>query len=223
MAAVAFFDVDGTLTRVHLWKAIMAYFKTHRLRSWTHRAFWAWHMLQYPFYKLGWLSETAFRRQWAAHLAWYVRGFTQEQAQEVWDWVVGVFLPPHWRSETRQRLEEHLARGDVVVLVSAAPLPLIRHIARHLGTEHAVATAFETRDGRYTGRVVPPVCIGPEKPRMAFRYLQEQGIPFHPQDAWAYADALSDLELLAAVGHPVVVGQDPALRRIARERGWEVL
>lgn len=220
---VAFFDVDGTLTTVHLWQAYMAYFRRHGLRQWTHRAFWAWHMLQYPFYRLGWLSETRFRRSWAAHLAWYVRDMPLDHAEAIWDWVVEVYLPPYWRAETRRRLEEHLAQGHQVVLVSAAPLPLIQRVARHLGVPHAVATAFEHRKGRYTGRVVPPVCIGPEKPRLAFRYLQERGIPFHPQEAWAYADALSDLELLTSVGHPVVVGEDPQLRHLAQTRSWEVL
>ena len=39
----------------------------------------------------------------------------------------------------------------------------------------------------------------------------------------AYSDSHTDLPFLEAVGHPVVVNPDRALRRIAAERGWPVL
>ena len=81
--AVAFFDVDGTLTATRLWKAYMAYFQQHRTRRWTHAMFMAWHMPLYFLHRRGLLSETRFRRQWAAHLAWYVQGWTVDQAQDI--------------------------------------------------------------------------------------------------------------------------------------------
>jgi hypothetical protein len=41
--------------------------------------------------------------------------------------------------------------------------------------------------------------------------------------SYAYSDSESDLPMLECVGHPVVVNPDATLRRIARERGWEVV
>jgi phosphoserine phosphatase len=41
--------------------------------------------------------------------------------------------------------------------------------------------------------------------------------------SWAYGDHSSDLPMLEQVRTPVVVGDDAALTRLARERGWEVL
>ncbi len=223
MPTVAFFDVDGTLTTTNLWKAYMAYFQRHGHRQWTHRLFMAVHLPQYFLYKRGLLKEETFRGRWAAHLAWYVRGYTLEEAEPIWEWAVATYLRSHWRAASVARLREHLNRGDTVVLVSAAPLPLIQRVARHLGTPHAVATPLEVKDGRYTGRAVPPVCIGRHKPERAFAYLRKQGIPVNPKDAWAYADAISDLPLLEAVGHPVAVTPTPELAALARERGWEIL
>ncbi|HET8659678.1 MAG TPA: HAD-IB family hydrolase, partial [Micromonosporaceae bacterium] len=37
-----------------------------------------------------------------------------------------------------------------------------------------------------------------------------------------YSDSANDLPMLSAVGHPVAVNPDTALRRQARLRGWEV-
>ena len=38
----------------------------------------------------------------------------------------------------------------------------------------------------------------------------------------AYSDSHSDLPLLEAVGHPVVVNPDRGLRREAERRGWPI-
>ena len=41
-------------------------------------------------------------------------------------------------------------------------------------------------------------------------------------ESFAYSDSITDLPMLEAVGHPVVVNPDRDLRRIALERGWEI-
>ena len=42
-------------------------------------------------------------------------------------------------------------------------------------------------------------------------------------DSYAYSDSESDLPMLRAVGHPVVVNPDAALREIATREGWEII
>jgi phosphoserine phosphatase len=49
------------------------------------------------------------------------------------------------------------------------------------------------------------------------------GLGVSTQDCWGYGDHASDLGLLRAVGHPVVIGDDPVLAAHAREHGWPVL
>ena len=41
-------------------------------------------------------------------------------------------------------------------------------------------------------------------------------------ESWAYSDSITDLPMLEAVGHPVVVNPDRSLLRIAKSREWEV-
>ena len=41
--------------------------------------------------------------------------------------------------------------------------------------------------------------------------------------SWAYSDSASDLPMLRAVGHAVVVNPDPELTRVAKEEGWDVM
>lgn len=218
----AFFDVDGTLTDTRVWEGLMAYFRERSLRRWTHRAFWAYHMPYYLLLKARLISQGAFRRPWAAHLAWYLRGYSPQQAEAIWDWVVEEFLSRHWRMDTRRLLEDHRSAGDLVMLVSAGPQPLLERIAREVGAGHVVATEFELRQGHYTGRSLEPVCIDENKAALAKSYLELHKLVIDFQASCAYADAISDLHLLEMVGNPVAVYPDDELSSVAVARGWRV-
>ena len=41
-------------------------------------------------------------------------------------------------------------------------------------------------------------------------------------ESFAYSDSVTDVPMLEAVGHPVVVNPDSDLERLAVERGWEI-
>jgi HAD superfamily hydrolase (TIGR01490 family) len=219
----AFFDVDGTLTRVRVWKGMLEYFQERRLRRGTHLLYMLLHYPTYVLRKLGLMSEAAFRRPWAADMAWYFRDETPEGCQDIWNWITDQYLPGNWRDDVREILESHLAAGEAVVLVSSGPLPLIQHIAHHLGTDHAVGTDLETRDGRYTGRSLKPICIDTYKASMAQDYLQKNSFNIDLTGSHSYADSTSDLPILEMVGHPVAVYPDIDLLKIAKMRKWKIL
>ena len=41
--------------------------------------------------------------------------------------------------------------------------------------------------------------------------------------SYAYSDSYTDLPMLEAVGHPVVVNPDRVLAKVAKEREWDVM
>jgi HAD superfamily hydrolase (TIGR01490 family) len=155
-------------------------------------------------------------------MAWYVRGYSIQEAEAVWDWAVRRFLNQHWRAETRALLDEHRQNNDLVMLVSSGPLPLVQRIAKELGAEHAMGTRLEIRDGRYTGRYLKPVCIDRHKASLPQEYLRELDLTIDLGASFAYADSITDLPLLEMVAHPVAVYPDDELRAIAVERGWRI-
>lgn len=219
----AFFDVDGTLTSQHAWQGIMNYFKEKNLRRWTHRAYMGFHMPLYFLRRMGLISESRFRAPWAANLAWFLRGYTEEQGSKIWDWTVTEFLNTSWREDTRTIFNNHLYRGDIVVLVSSGPLPFIQRIGQELKTEHAVGTKLDFKNGTYTGRSLPPVCIDKYKATLTKEYLQSNGINIDFETSYSYADSIADLQLLEMVGNPVAVHPDDALREEAHKRGWSII
>jgi len=219
----AFFDIDGTLTSEHAWKGMLDYFQRHNLRRGTHLAYMAVHYPLYFLRRLNLISEGAFRSPWAAHLAWYLRGFTLQQADNLWNWTVEMHLNQHWRPDTRALLDQHRNSGDVVMLVSSGPQSMIERIAHELGAQYGIGTRLEVRNGRYTGRSLKPVCIDQYKALMAKELIRSRGLEIDLEASFAYADSVADLSLLELVGHPVAVHPDPELRAIAEGLGWRTI
>lgn len=220
----AFFDVDGTLTKTNVWRHFIAYFRTHHTKKAAHLLFTALHYPLYWMRKIGLTSESAFRAAWAEHLAWYLRGENEAKAQLIWQWIIRDMEAKRvWRDDVIQVLQEHLAKGDLVVLVSSGPQPLIQAIGEALGAHHAVGTMLETKRGVFTGRSLKPVCIDQHKAELARAYLKQSGKEVDFQHSYAYADSVTDIGLFELVGHPIAVYPDEELRKIAVEAGWSVL
>ncbi|MFJ5117067.1 HAD family hydrolase [Kitasatospora sp. NPDC088548] len=115
-----------------------------------------------------------------------------------------------YRARTRAELRRHQAEGGLLVLVSGGFPALLEPVAADIGARHLVCTNPEVREGRYTGGVVGDPVIGVGK-GAAVRHLIGAYPHLGPQECYGYGDHVSDLPMLAEVGHPVVVGADPAL------------
>ncbi|OLZ61280.1 hypothetical protein AV521_43925 [Streptomyces sp. IMTB 2501] len=127
----------------------------------------------------------------------------------------GLFIEP-----TLTELAERRAAGDFVVLVSGSFFAPLAPLAAQLHPHWTVCTRPVAVDGVLTGEVTVPV-IGGVKGRVARHTAALCGVDLAASSA--YGDHASDLALLSAVGHPVVVGDDPVLTAHARSRGWRHL
>ena len=114
----------------------------------------------------------------------------------------------------------HLEAGQRVWLVTAAPVELGAVIAQRLGLTGAIGTVAEIADGRYTGRLVGDMMHGPAKAAAITELAAREGLDL--SRCAAYSDSINDVPMLSAVGRPVAVNPDAALRRAARDRGWEI-
>jgi len=219
----AFFDVDGTLTKERIWMGLMEYFRLRRERRFIRTYFWVYHIPLYLSYRIGLIPQTRFRKPWAKHLAWFYRGYSVENAKEIWDWIAEEFLSSQWWEDSLELVSDHQSAGDLVMLVSASPKPILEGIADRIGVKHAIGTDSEIRDGRYTGGIRGPVCIAENKAKMTQQYLQDNNIEVDLSECYAYADSPGDSHLLEMVGHPFATHPDDELRVIAMERGWKIL
>jgi len=122
--------------------------------------------------------------------------------------------------EAVELVREHHERGDVVAIVSGATRFVVKPLAEHLGIRHFLYTRLETVDGRFTGRVIEPICFEEGKIYWLQQFIDEQHIDL--ARSFFYTDSITDLPLLDLVGHPVVTNPDPFLYRTAVRRRWPV-
>ena len=127
----------------------------------------------------------------------------------------------HLRPAVKRRLENHLAQGDTVILLTGTPDFIARPIAGQLGVTHIAATVCAARDGHFIS--APPNIhpVGPLKYQIAARICRDFNTTL--AECVAYADSSSDIDLLASVFRPVAVHPDSKLRQVARRRGWEII
>jgi phosphoserine phosphatase len=123
-------------------------------------------------------------------------------------------------SGTHALARMHLDAGQRVWLVTAAPVEVGAVIADRLGLTGAIGTVAEVKDGAYTGRLVGGMMHGPAKAAAVTDLAAREGLDL--SRCAAYSDSVNDIPMLSAVGRPVAVNPDSALRRKARESGWEI-
>ena len=216
MAGAAFFDLDRTLLSRSSSLALAGTFWRHGLIGRRHIAQATLAQLVFTTFGAGQarVGRTADRA------VSVLRGLSVDVMRgivaEAWPTV----LRPLVYREALDLAASHEARGERVYIVSAALQEVVDMISRELGFDGALASQAEVEEGVYTGRLERRL-YGFEK-RVALEELASaQGLDL--ASSTAYSDSHTDLAFLEAVGHPVAVNPDRALRRVVRERGWPAL
>jgi HAD superfamily hydrolase (TIGR01490 family) len=123
----------------------------------------------------------------------------------------------------RKLVDERLAAGDLVAVVTATNSFITRPIADLYGVSHLVATEPEVIDGRFTGRPSGEPCFQAGKLACVDAWLAGLNRKLSDfSESWFYSDSHNDLPLMLAVTHPVAIDPDPALAAEARSRGWPI-
>jgi HAD superfamily hydrolase (TIGR01490 family) len=176
---------------------------------------------------------------WAVeHLRYRLRGTTDERTAEVLrvarDLISGVpektidrmgpevmaAILPRVYPQMLDEVHDHQDAGRATFIVSAAGNGVVEALARVLGMEGGIGTRYEVdAEGNFSGRLDGPFVYGPGKVEAMQAFAERHDIDLDA--SYAYSDSVSDLPMLRAVGHPVVVNPDPPLAEIAKQEGWQ--
>jgi HAD superfamily hydrolase (TIGR01490 family) len=149
------------------------------------------------------------------------RGWDQREVSRIVREALDEVVEPIIYAEALELLEQHQAAGRKTYIVSASPEEIVQPLAEYLGVDGAIASrAVVDLDGRYTGEMAF-YAYGPFKAEAMRDLALFEGIDLGA--SYAYSDSYTDVPMLEAVGHPVVVNPDRVLARLARDRDWEVL
>jgi phosphatidylglycerophosphatase C len=200
---LAVFDLDGTLldgdsTALWLWRRV----RRSPLR-------WLATMLVAPI-AIPMVIAPRTRRAGASILLWIATaGLSERELRESCADFAAQFqadaLPLRWREPGVETLDTHLAGGDEVVIVTAAPTVLAEALVTPLGRPIIVlGTSLKRRAG---GWVADVHCRNQRK----CQALAEAG--HGARWAYAYTDSLDDLPLLRGADAPAIVGCGKAAKR----------
>jgi HAD superfamily hydrolase (TIGR01490 family) len=216
VAAAAFFDLDRTLLRRSSVLALAPSFREYGVISRFQLAKSAlWQLL---FVMRGASAEAV--RAAAEDGMTLLKGFSVEEMQRLVGDAMEPVLRPLVYDEPLHLVRRHRERGERVYIVSATLQEIVEHIAEDLGFDGAIGSTCEIVDGVYTGRSLR-AAHGAGKAEALRELAAAKELDLAA--CTAYSDSHTDLPFLEAVGHPVAVNPDGALRRVAADRGWPIL
>lgn len=214
MAVAAFFDVDGTLIAKN---SGPLYMKFLRQRGEIRRRDALRTFYFYLRYRLNLLDiERAVERS-----SVWIRGRAESDIAAHCRLWYRDMVRQHLQPEMVRRVRMHREQGHLVVILSSTTNYLADPLAEELGIEHLLVSRLVVRDGRFTGEAHRPICYGNGKLYWARRFATEHDVDF--AESFFYTDSVTDVPMLEIVGNPKVVNPDPLLRRVARQRGWQVM
>lgn len=146
-------------------------------------------------------------------------GWDVEQIKSIVGETLHDIVDPLVFAEAAELIADHKLCGRDVVVVSASGEEIVAPIARALGATHAMATRMVVEDGKYTGEIAF-YCFGEGKAEAIRALAVREGYAL--EHCYAYSDSISDLPMLEAVGHPMVVNPDRTLRKEATAREWTI-
>ena len=121
----------------------------------------------------------------------------------------------------RALVDQHRARGDTLLIITATNRFITAPIAEAFNIPHLIATEPEEVNGQFTGKVTGVPSYREGKVERLSEWLNDRHESL--DDSWFYSDSHNDLPLLNLVDHPVAVNADETLADYARTRGWTMI
>ena len=190
-------------------------------------------------YAAGLITKRQLAKDAWANIQFRLKGSTDETTQALWDRILDSIagtrvkdlarLAPQILAGVLPRLYPqmldtawgHQDAGRPVYICTAASQELSEMLATVLGFDGGIGVRSEIRDGVYTGRPDGPFTYREGKAQAIREVAEREGIDL--AESYGYSDSESDLPMLRAVGHPVVVNPDVQLASVASDEGWEVV
>lgn len=210
----AFFDLDHTLldgANGNLYARMMVeegYMETRGL-------FWVvWYTI---LYKLNRLPRSEVYRKVLDVMGRY----TVLEMIDMMDRGFEQYILPRLYAEGPLLVRRHRDMGHRTVVATAAGEYIAERVRAQLGADDIIATPIPVSGEHITSEMEGPTAFMEGKLEMARAYCEKHGIEL--EDCYFYSDSASDLPLLEAVGHPVIVNPQLKLRLAVRGRNWPVL
>lgn len=210
--ALVLFDLDGTLLSTSSERHFFSYLNKHKklgLKQW---ACFMWFCLRH---------SIAYRKHVFKKNKAYLSGLKKEEVTALAKTYVKQQLSQYYRPKVIARLEQHLAAGDTVILLTGTLQEIAEAISVQLSTHGVCATKCVLKNDRYTCQAPSQHPFGIDKLKLAKQLCEQQRTDL--SQVTAYGDAIYDAALLEKVGTAVATYPDKQLLAIAKMQRWEII
>ncbi len=152
-------------------------------------------------------------------------GFSLERVLEIGAACFQKWIHPRIYRGALEKIEEHRARGDKIVLITSGPYMTIRILSEYLKADafYSVGPVIG-EDGVLTDVLKLPIYYREGKIVAAEEFRRSsQGGGVDWKECYFYSDSHDDLFLLEKVGKPHLVNPNPFLTQLGEKRGWPIL
>ncbi len=115
----------------------------------------------------------------------------------------------------------HRARGDTILIITAANHFITEPIAALFEVDALIATEAKMDKNGFTGEVEGVPSFRDGKVIRLNHWLNDN--PISMENSTFYSDSINDLPLLELVANPIVVDPEDKLREVAQQRQWQML
>jgi alcohol-forming fatty acyl-CoA reductase len=210
----AIFDVDGTIVGSNV-VSYYAWLKMRELPPVVRPLWVAAFLPKIPYYwALDKVSRAHFNRAFYKNYA----GWKPIRAKHLGQESFPGFTLSRIYPDALACLRKHKQMGHRVVLLSGA-LDFLLDPLKDLADD-VLCASLQEENGSYTGELSGAPVAGEARARMLASYARRRGVDL--RRSYAYADSISDLPMLEAVGNPVAVNPDRRLAAAAKSREWKI-
>ena len=121
----------------------------------------------------------------------------------------------------KDKIEEHRAKGDHLLIITATNSFVTGPIAKAFGINDLIATEPEMENGQYTGKIDGIPCFQDGKITKLNKWLETSSMNL--EGSYFYSDSHNDLPLLKQVSNPVAVDPDEQLQKHAQKNNWDII
>lgn len=130
-------------------------------------------------------------------------------------------IEPMKLDQAETLINHHRQAGDRVLVITSTNRFIVEPICKSLGINEIIATDLQIINGKYTGKVDGTPTFKEGKVERFNQWLKEQNT--NNEGSYFYSDSINDMPMLLEVTYPIAVDPDPALRKEAESRHWEII
>lgn len=212
MAAWAVFDIDGTLLpKISMEQEFLKYLFAEHLLPPDNVIYYLYRWCAAAL-TLGWEGATKTNKS-------YLRGLRVEDVEQYAEECFNRRIAPAIIDAAKQQIERLRQEEHKILIISGAPSFLVCRLEPIFHPDSAICTELETRDGRYTGKILGLHPFGDRKRMILETVRADLDIDF--AESTVFANHHTDIDHMTMFGRAVAVNPTPKLRKFASEAGWE--